>query len=74
MKRITEDAIAKIRKQDEELLEKQFSEMASKYTGKGSALATKRIQNEYVGLMASQEFKDKINIDFHKDNLYVWKV
>ena len=40
MKRIQEDAINKIRIADEELLEKSFLDMASRYTGKGSALAS----------------------------------
>ena len=74
MKRIREDAVEKIRKADEEMLEKQFTDMASKYTGKGSALASKRIQNEYVGLLSSGEFKEKVQVDFYKDNMYIWKV
>lgn len=48
--------------------------MAAKYTGKGSALASQRIQKDYVGLMASSEFKEKLTIDFFKDNMYIWKV
>ena len=24
--------------------------------------------------MSSDEFKEKVNIEFHKDNMYIWKV
>lgn len=48
--------------------------MTSKYTGKGSALASQRIQKDYVGLLASSEFKDRVSVEFFKDNMYVWKV
>ena len=27
-----------------------------------------------MGLLASSEFKQKLQIDFFKDNMYVWKV
>ncbi len=49
-------------------------EMANKYTGKGSALATQRIQKEYVGMLSSEEFKDKVKVEFFKDNMYIWTV
>ena len=48
--------------------------MSSKLTGKGSALATQRIQKDYAGLLASSEFKDKVSVDFFKDNMYIWRV
>lgn len=48
--------------------------MAKRYTGKGSALATQRIQKDYVCLLSSSEFKDKVTVDFFKDNMYIWKV
>ncbi len=55
------------------MLEQQFNDMASRVTGKGSALANKRIQKDYVGLVGSLEFKDKLTIEFFKDNMYVWR-
>lgn len=48
--------------------------MTAKLTGKGSALATQRIQKDYAGLMASSEFKDKVTVDFYRDNMYIWRV
>jgi ubiquitin-protein ligase len=48
--------------------------MTSRLTGKGSALALQRITKDYSGLLASSEFKDKVSIDFFKDNMYVWRV
>lgn len=48
--------------------------MASKFTGKGSALSSQRIGKDYVGLMKSSEFKEKLRIEFFKNNMYVWKV
>ena len=48
--------------------------MTSRYTGKGSALASQRIQKDYVGIMQSLEFKDKLTVEFLKDNLYVWRM
>ncbi len=48
--------------------------MTSRLTGKGSALATQRIQKDYAGLLASSEFKDKVSVEFYKDNMYVWRV
>jgi hypothetical protein len=55
-------------------LEKQFKEMATRVTGKGSALASQRIKKDFIGLQGSSEFKDKISIDFFKDNMYVWRI
>ena len=55
-------------------MEKHFKEMATRLTGKGSALATQRIQKDYAGLLASSEFKGKVNVEFFKDNMYVWRV
>lgn len=48
--------------------------MAEKFTGKGSQLSTQRISKDYVGLMKSSEFKDKIKVEFFKNNMYIWKV
>lgn len=48
--------------------------MAGKLTGKGSALASQRIQKDYVGLLSSSEFKEIIEANFYKDNIYVWRV
>lgn len=48
--------------------------MAQKLTGRGSALASQRIQKDYVGLNSSEEFKDMLKVDFFKDNMYVWRV
>ena len=69
-----EKSIIEYRRLEEEQLEKHFMEMRSKLTGKGSALATQRIQKDYAGLLASSEFKDKCSIDFFKDNMYIWRV
>lgn len=37
-------------------------------------MATQRIQKEYISMMKSTEFKDKVKIDFHQNNMYAWKV
>ena len=74
MKKIQEETAVHIKQADEDALEKQFLEMAKKYTGKGSALASQRIQKEYVGMLSSLEFKDKVSVDMFKDNMYIWKV
>lgn len=48
--------------------------MTEKFTGKGSPLSTQRIGKDYAGMMKSSEFKDKLKIEFFKNNMYVWKV
>lgn len=73
-RKIEREAIEKQNKADEEELEKHFLKTASRLTGKGSALASQRIKKDYVGLLQSEEFKDKVAIDFFKDNMYVWRV
>ena len=40
----------------------------------GSALASQRIRKDYVGLLNSSEFKEKMEIQFTGDNMYVWRV
>lgn len=74
VKRIQEAAVEKIQKADQDLIEIQFKDMTGKLTGKGSALANKRIQNDYVGLLASSEFKEKLAVEFIKDNMYIWRI
>jgi len=64
----------KIQEADEKELEDKFKTMIEKITGKGSALSTQRITKDYVGLMKSTEFKDKLKIEFYKNNMYIWKV
>ena len=48
--------------------------MAKRLTGKGSALASQRINKDYIGLMSSGEFKDIAQCEFFKDNMYVWRL
>ena len=48
--------------------------MAQRVTGKGSKAASSRIQKDYIGLLASTEFKEMMTVDFLKDNMYVWRV
>jgi hypothetical protein len=74
LQQIQEKSIVEYRRMEEEELEKHFKQMSAKLTGKGSALATQRIQKDYAGLLASSEFKDKVTVDFFKDNMYIWRV
>ena len=37
---------------------------------KGSAMANKRIINDYKGLLTSSDFKDIVKIDFVRENMY----
>ena len=52
----------------------RLQKMKDKLTGKGSAMATERIQLEYKGLIKSSDFKSIIAIDMKNDNLYNWIV
>lgn len=73
-RKIEQESVERVRKADEELLEKQFKEMAKRLTGKGSALASQRINKDYIGLMGSGEFKNIAECEFYKDNMYVWRL
>ena len=74
MQRIQQQTYEKIQKADEEEIEKQFREMSKKLTGKGSATSSQRIGKDYAGLIKSSEFKNKIEIEFYNNNMYVWRV
>ena len=52
----------------------QFLEMSKKFTNKGSAVESQRIGKDYAGLMKSSEFRNKLTVDFHNNNMYVWRV
>ncbi|CDW86592.1 uba ts-n domain containing protein [Stylonychia lemnae] len=74
LEKIKEDQSSKIEQAKDDEISEYFQKFASKISGKGSQVSLQRIQKEYAGLMKSNEFKDKISIDFHQNNIYVWRV